>query len=484
MAHAHCERLSAVDAAFLAVEDECAHMHIGSVSIFEPGPLARAGGGVDIERIRHLVEVRLHRTPRFRQKLAFVPLTEAAVWIDDPSFHLDYHLRHTALPRPGDTRSLQRLASRIMSQHLDRRRPLWEMWIVEGLEEGRFALVSKIHHAMADGISGVDLASAIVGKDPGFRPGPAPAWVPRPAPGSRDLLEGELRHWASTAFGLIRGNRDEASPRRLRTDEPKTRDESFADRVRKAATAIAEAVAAPPPTPLNVDIGPNRRFTWMRVGFDVLNDIREASGGTLNDVVLACVAGTVRAFLLRRGCRLQGLDFRVMVPVSIRSSDERGQLGNRVSQLAIHLPLESEEPLERLRLVCERTREAKDSGQADGGRMLTGLSELLLPGLAGALERMAVRRAFGNMIVTNVPAAPFTAYLLGARLLESYPLVPLSPRQALNIAVLSYDGQLHWGINADFDAIPDVAEFATLLSEEIETLHKQSTARRSGRDDS
>jgi WS/DGAT/MGAT family acyltransferase len=229
-----------------------------------------------------------------------------------------------------------------------------------------------------------------------------------------------------------------------------------------------------------VDIGPNRRFAWLRVGLEPLGEIRETSGATLNDVVLAIVTGAVRAFLLRRGCAVRALEFRVMVPVSVRTSDERGQLGNRVSQLLVPLPLDAEDPLERLRLVCERTRELKGSGQAEGGQLLTNLSELLLPGAAGVLERIAARRGFGNMIVTNVPGADFTAHLLGARLRESYPLVPLSPRQALNVAVLSYDGSLHWGINADFDAVPDVADFVTLLGEAVEALYKQALARRAG----
>jgi WS/DGAT/MGAT family acyltransferase len=447
-------------------------MHIGSVNVFEPGPLADDEGGVDIERIRNLIAVQLHKIPRFRQKLAYVPFTGAPVWIDDRSFNLDYHVRHTALPHRGDAAQLKRLASRIMSQPLDRRRPLWEIWIAEGLEGNRFALISKIHHAMADGISGVDLFSAIIGRSPDFEPGPAPAWLPRPAPGARDLLEHELRHLLSSVFDLLRG---EPGARALQAPGPQ--DGSIATRLRQAAAAVSAGLGTSPPTPLNVDVGPNRRFEWLRTGLDALGEIRGAAGATLNDVVLAIVTGAVRGFLQRRGCSVRELDFRVMVPVSVRTSSEQGQLGNRVSQLVVHIPLEAADPLERLRLVCESTRQLKQSGQAEGGRVLTGLSELLLPSIAGALERVAMRYSFGNMIVTNVPGARFTAYLLGARLLESYPVVPLSSRQALNIAVLSYDSHLHWGINADYDAIPDVSEFAALLGEEAEKLHKHALAR-------
>jgi len=472
MSYTHFERLSAVDAAFLAVEDECAHMHIGSVNVFERGPLGVELGGVDIDRIRHLIAVQLHKIPRFRQKLAFVPISQAPVWIDDRSFNLAYHVRHTALPHPGDVHQLERLASRVMSQQLDRRRPLWELWVVEGLEGDRFALISKIHHAMADGISGVDLFSALVGRSPEFRPGPAPAWVPRPAPGARDLLEGELRHQAETLWDLARGRLVQVRGRR---GAPPS--ESWRARLGRAYAAVAAAVETPPPTPLNADIGPNRRFAWLRVALDRLGEIRRGAGGTLNDVVLAIVSGAVRGFLLRRGCAVHALDFRVMVPVSTRTEDERGRLGNRVSQLLVHLPIDVDDPLERLRLVGERTRELKESGQAQGGQMLTGLSELVWPSLASAFERIAARRSFGNMVVTNVPGAPWTAYLLGARLLESYPLVPLAARQALNVAVLTYEKHLHWGVNADYDAVPDVDDFVALLGEEAEKLHKLAVAR-------
>jgi len=476
MAFTHHERLTAVDAAFLAVEDDCAHMHIGSVSIFEMGPLRDGSGGLDVARIRALVDAQLHKIPRFRQKLAFVPLSGAPVWVDDPSFSLDYHLRHSALPHPGDTAALQRLVSRIFSQHLDRRRPLWETWLVEGLEGERFAMVSKLHHAMADGISGVDLAGALVGRDPDYRPGPAPSWIPRPAPSARELLAGELRHRAGAALDLARSVA-------LRRPEPAAGSPSRAeapgrlDRLRQVASALAAAVEAAPPTPLNAAVGPNRRFAWARTDLARVREIRDAAGGTLNDVALAVATGAVRGFLRRRGCNVRGLDFRVMVPVSVRAADERGALGNRVSQLVVHLPLEQEEPLDRLREIRETTRELKQSGQVQGGEALTSLSELVPPRLAAVLGRLAAHRSFGNMIITNVPGAPDTAYMLGARLLESYPLVPLAPDQALNVALLTYDGFLHWGLNADWDAVPDVGDFAALIERETDALHAAASAR-------
>lgn len=478
MTFTHHERLSAVDAAFLAVEDDCAHMHIGSVSILEMGPLRGAAGGLDVARIRALVDAQLHRIPRFRQKLAWVPLSGAPVWVDDPSFNLDYHLRHTALPHPGDTAALQRLASRVFSQHLDRRRPLWETWLVEGLEGERFAMLSKLHHAMADGISGVDLAGALMGRDPDYRPGPAPSWIPRPAPSARELLAGEVRHRVGAALDLVRsGAPGRAAASRSGPPAEGEASPGPLDRLRRTASALAAAVEAAPPTPLNAAVGPNRRFAWLRTDLARVREIRDAAGGTLNDVALAVVAGAVRGFLGRRGCNVRGLDFRVMVPVSVRAAEERGALGNRVSQLVVHLPLEEEEPLERLRAIRETTRELKQSGQVQGAQTLSALSELVPPRLAGVLGRLAAHRSFGNMIVTNVPGSPDTAYMLGARLLESYPLVPLAPDQALNVALVSYDGFLHWGLDADWDAVPDVADFVALLEREAEALHAAATAR-------
>ncbi len=477
MAYTYFERLSAMDAAFLAVEDECIQMHIGGVSIFESGPLAVGEDGIDIDRIRHLVAARLDKTPRFRQKLAYSPVSRAPVWIDDGAFHLDYHVRHTSLPHPGGMLQLERLASRVMSQGLDHRRPLWEFWFVEGLEGGRFAMISKIHHCMADGVSGVDLATAIVGPNPDFRPGAAHGWIPRPAPGVRELLEGDLRHRTSAFWELLRSGGGGSAGARPRASRP---EQSIWQRLRDAGAALASTVETVPSTPLNVDVGPNRRFAWSRVDLERLGEIREAGGAKLNDVVLAIVSGTVRAFLERRGCSPNGIDFRATVPVNVRTPDEEGKLGNRVSQMYVHLPIDEEDPMERLRIVSERMTELKASGQIEGNRLVSSLLEVVPPRLARSVERMGTRRSVGNMVVTNVPGGPTTGYMIGAKLLESYPLVPLMPNQALNIAVLTYDGFLHWGFNADYDAIPDVDDFAALLAEETERLHKEAQARRSG----
>jgi diacylglycerol O-acyltransferase len=542
MSYSFCEPLSAVDAAFLAVEDSRAHMHIGAVTIFEARELLRPQGGLDIERIRAFVGNQLHRVPRFRQKLAFVPLSGRPVWIDDASFNLTYHVRHTALPLPGDAQKLKDLAGRIMSQELERAKPLWELWFVEGLEGERFAVISKIHHALADGISGLDLMAAIVGPNPDYHPEPTPAWIPRAVPSGTEMLSGEVARRFSAPLHLLFGGdaatrdaagvagagsagatgpaRSSRATRAARSTDPTaaspTPDGSVADvendemaarpsssgvtaasargwlsdtmaTLRKTAAAAAAAIEAPVPTPLNVDVGPYRRFDWTRVDLRTIAAIRQRFGDgaakavKVNDVVLTVVAGAVRRFLLHRGVRPEGLDFRAMVPVSVRADAERGDLGNRVTQMLTRLPVEEADPVRRLRCVVEITTALKRSGLASGGETMAALAELLSAPLVATAARIVARRSLGNMIVTNVPGPPMRTYLLGAPSVEAYPLVPLGPNQDLNVAVLSYDGVLHWGFNADWDAVPDLADFVALVDAEIEALTKAAAPRKSRR---
>lgn len=493
MAYTFYEPLSAVDAAFLAVEDHRAHMHIGSCSILDAAPLTRPEGGLDIARIRSFVESQLFRFPRFRQHLAYVPLTGAPVWIDAAKFNLVYHVRHTALPFPGDERKLKDLMGRIMSQHLERQKPLWEMWFVEGLEGNRFALITKIHHALADGISGVDLISALIVPDPNYRPEPAPTWMPRQPPSGWELLSDQaVRGVTLPLKALVEAatSRDEpAAPRQRAGDfshesgsgDATSTPDNTRSSIGKLLDAAAAAMSTTDATPINVDIGPYRRFDWTKVDFEVIREIRTALGGKMNDVVLCVVSGAVGKFLKRRGVNVRGLDFNAMVPVSLRQAGEKGALGNRITQILTRLPIDVPDPLVRLQRVIEITSELKHSGQAEGGEAFTALIEYLAAPVAAALARSASRHSFGNMVVTNVPGPSVPTYFLGAQLLEPYPLVPLAPTQALNVAVLSYNKVLHWGINADWDAVPDIADFTALINEEIATLrriaHAQATAR-------
>jgi diacylglycerol O-acyltransferase len=322
------ERLGALDASFLGIEDESCHMHVGGVLIFEIGPLRTPAGGVDIDRIRQAIHARLHLVPRFRQRLAFVPYERIPIWVDDERFRLAYHVRHTALPQPGDERALKRLVGRIMSQALDRKRPLWEMWIAEGLDGDRFALISKTHHCMIDGISGADLMSVLLDPMPDAAVGIPEPWRPRRPPTRARLLVDEALRRAMQPLTAASAFYDAARA-----------PESSLRRVAESAAGIAEAMAPAfnpvSNTPLNVEVGPHRRFDWAEMRVADLKAVKATLGGTLNDVVLATVSGALRTFFTQRGLDPDELDIRALVPVSVRTQDERGQLGNRVTQLTV-----------------------------------------------------------------------------------------------------------------------------------------------------
>ncbi len=466
MPYTHYDRLTALDTTFLELESEGVHMHVGTVAIFDPGPLATPGGGIDFDQILALAEAGLRRAPRFRQKLSQVPITGHPVWIDDDRFNLLYHLRHTALPIPGDERRLKRLAGRIMSQKLDRSKPMWELWFVEGLEDGRFAVISKVHHCLIDGISGVELLAAFMGPDRDYRPTESHApWRPRTAPGALELLGGELRR----RIGL---------PGRVMSDLAQSlrRPEESFESASHAATGFVEglgkAFSPASETPLNVPIGPYRRFDWTRFDLGVVKEVKSKFGGTINDVVLACVSGAVRRFLTHHGVDTDDIDFRVFVPVSTRTEDQRGTLGNRVSMLVTRLPVDENDPQRRVQRVIEETRELKQSGQAQGTQVLEELSDWTSTTLLTGMSRLAASQRSYNMVVTNVPGPQFPVFLNGAKMLESYPLVPLFENQALGTALLSYDGVLHWGFNADWDALSDLHEFVGDVEREFEILRK------------
>lgn len=470
MAYSHYERLSALDATFLEVESPSVHMHVGCVAIVAGDALGEPAAGLDIERIRALAEPALHRHPRFRQRLAEIPGFRHPVWVDDPSFRLDYHLRHTALPEPGSERQLKRLAGRIFSQKLDRHRPLWELWLVEGLTGGRFAVISKIHHCMVDGIAGAGLLAAFMTP---AGPGAAapPRWIPRPAPSGLELLRDELgRRFALPARAASAGVRWLREPLHA-AEEARTSLAAVAHLLQAGASSASS-------TPLNDDIGPYRRFDWLRTDLATVREARERLGGTVNDVVLAVVAGAMRRFLRRRGLAVDALDFRAMVPMSVRRRDQRAQLGNRVVSLAARLPVDEPERAERFRRVVAETERVKASDLAAGGELLEGLSDALLAGLMPGLSRLAARARAFNLIVTNVPGPQVPLELLGARLEAIYPLVPLFSNQALGIALFSYDGALFWGFAADWDAVPDLHELVAFVREELEAIAKLAAAAR------
>jgi WS/DGAT/MGAT family acyltransferase len=465
MSYSHYDRLTALDASFLGLEDANVHMHVGSVGVFELGPLKGRNGGLDMERVWAMSDANLGHHPRFRQKLAFVPALGNPVWVDDERFNLNYHVRHTALPPPGDERQLKRLVGRIMSQQLDRGKPLWELWFVEGLDEHRFAVVTKVHHCMIDGVSGVDLMAAMMVPDPAAKVAAPPRWVPRSAPSPLRLLADEVLRRASLPLDVARsGGRLLTQPR-----------QAFAD-ARKAIGGMTDALwaglAPASATPLNCDIGPHRRFDWVKVDLDVVKSINRRLGGTINDVVLSVVAGAMRRFLRSRGERVEDLTFRAMVPVNVRPAGEHGRLGNRVSFLMAPLPVAERSPERRLRLMSETMQALKRSNQWRGAELLEEVSDRLSSGLFMQLARLGARTTPYNVVVTNVPGPQFPVYLLGAPLREVYPLVPLFSNQALGIALFSYDGGLFWGFNADWDAMPDLHDVVGAVATECEALRQ------------
>ncbi|MCP5044796.1 MAG: wax ester/triacylglycerol synthase family O-acyltransferase [bacterium] len=466
MSYARHSRLTALDATFLDIEAPGLHMHVGSVGILDPGPLAREDGGIDFDQVMCVVDGGLRRAPRFRQKLLRTPVTQHPVWVDDEHFNVLYHVRHTALPIPGDERQLKRLAGRIMSEKLDLNKPLWELWIVEGLEGGRLAIISKVHHCLIDGISGIDLLSAFMGKNADFRPKPSDHhWIPRPPPGSLQLLRDEVQRRAS-----IPGKLASQAINALRRPERAIEDGShvasgLARTLRKSFTSGSE-------TPLNVPIGPHRRFDWTRFDLDIVREVKGKLGGTVNDIVLACVAGAVRSYLHEHEFDTTDIDFRAFLPVSTRKESQRGKLGNRVSLLVAPLPVDEPDARRRVERVIDEVTELKHSGEAEGTDLIEQVSDWTAPALLSAVSKLAASRRAYNLIVTNVPGLPFPVYLNGARLLESYPLVPLFKDQALGIALMSYEGGLFWGFNADWDAVPDLHSFVNAIEQEFELLRK------------
>ena len=459
------ERLGALDASFLGIEDGTCHMHVGAVLIFDAAPLRTPSGGIDIDRIRAAIQGRLGLVPRFRQRLAYVPYERVPIWVDDDRFRLAYHVRHTALPQPGDERVLKRLVGRIMSQPLDRKRPLWEMWVVEGLDGDRFALVSKTHHCMVDGISGADLMSVLLDATPDSGVGTPEPWKPAPPPsGARLVLDAALRRAAQPREALRAAVRAATAPRQRLRD------------VSEAAAGLADlfapAFSPVSPTPLNVEVGPHRRFDWTAMKVADLKAVKSVLGGTLNDVVLATVSGALRTFFTRRGVDPDQLTIRALVPVSVRTKDERGALGNRVTQLNAPLPVDRADPVVRLDAVRKALAGLKESRQALGGEVLTAISDWTVPNLLVQAVRLAARTRPYNLVVTNVPGPQIPLYLQGARMRTAYPVVPLFENLALVVGLFSYDGGLFWGLNADWEQIPDLHDFVLALEGSFAELQR------------
>ena len=453
------DRLTGLDASFLHIEDSSSHMHVAGVMLFEGPPPPYAD-------LLEAFERRLPLVPRYRQRLAFVPLGQGRPrWVDDPHFNLRYHVRSTALASPGSERQLKDLAGRVFSQQLDRDKPLWEVWLVEGLEDDSFAVLSKTHHALVDGISGVDIMSVLfdTSPEPAAPTDPGDRWLPRPLPSKAQLLAEALLERATIPAEIGRSVRAVfRGPRRI------------AAGLRDAAVGVGAmawtGLNPAPSSPYNKSIGPHRHFTWVRANLRDVKAIKDELGGTVNDVVLSIVAGGLGGHLRRRGVNTDGLELKAMVPVSVRTDVQRGALGNRVAAMMAPLPVWCQEPVARLDIVREQLKGLKSGGQAVGAQVLTDLSGFAPPTIMDQASRLMARQRFFNVVVTNVPGPQFPLYLLGRRIIDPFPMVPLAKNQALGIALLSYDGRINFGLVGDYDLLWDLDELAVELERALAEL--------------
>jgi WS/DGAT/MGAT family acyltransferase len=453
------DRLTGLDSSFLHLERDSAHMHVAGCMVFR-------GSTPSYDELVDEIDARLHLVPRYRQRLGFVPLDQGRpVWVDDPHFNIRYHVRHTALPRPGGDEELKRLAGRVFSQALDRARPLWELWLVEGLADDRFAVLSKTHHALVDGVSGVDIATILFDTSPDPMPVAPPdhEWVPRPLPTAAQLLADALLERATVPGELARGVRAVfRGPRQV------------AERLAEALAAVGAlawtGLQAAPESPFNVRIGPHRRFTWVLGDLAQFKAVKNSIGGTVNDVVLAAVAGALGRHMRLHGHDTDGVILKAMVPVSVRADVERGALGNKVAAMWAPLPVGILDPAERLLEISHAMEDIKESGQAVGAQVLTQLTGFAPPTIMAQAARLQARQRLFNIVVTNVPGPQAPLYMLGRELDAIFPMVPLAENTALGIAIMSYNGQLNFGLVSDFDALPDVESLAEELRLSVEEL--------------
>ena len=443
------DRLSPLDASFLHVEDSVSHMHIASVAVFEgPSP---AFADV-VARVR----AKLPLVPRYRQVVRFVPFDLGRpVWADDPHFNIDYHLRHTALPAPGGEGELRKLVGRVMSQPLDRTRPLWEIWVVEGLDGGQWALLSKTHHAMVDGVSGTDLMAAIMDLSPSVPVAEPDGWEPTAAPTSLSLATGAV-------VDLLRNPYEQLRALRASTRLPRQAIRHAVE-VGRGLSAMAGLVRPTPVSSLNGPIGPHRRYGWASTSVDEIKSVRKSLGGTFNDVVLAAITNGFRQLLLARGESVDRV-VRTLVPVSVRPRDTTGRavgdgtFENKVSAMFAELPVGIGDPVARLHAITSQMDGLKESKQAVAGEALTSMTGFAPPMLLSLGMRLASRVAQRkvNTVTTNVPGPQMTLYVAGSRMLKAYPYVPLAGQIRIGVAIFSYDGQVNFGITGDHDSTEDL----------------------------
>jgi diacylglycerol O-acyltransferase / wax synthase len=459
------DRLSPVDASFLHVEDGVSHMHIASVAVFEGPPPAYA-------EVVGMIKGKLPLVPRYRQVVRSVPLDLGRpVWVDDPHFNIEYHVRHTALPSPGGEGELRKLVGRVMAQQLDRSKPLWEIWMVEGLEDGHWAMLSKTHHAMVDGVSGTDLLSVIMDTSPEPSAPHPDEWEPSPAPSTMALA-------AQAVVDMARSPYEQLRAVRASTRVPRQAARQMADVVRGAAT-YRGIVRPTPLSSLNGPIGPHRRYAWASTTVDDIKRVRKGLGGTFNDVVLTAITNGFRELLLSRGESVDRV-VRTLVPVSVRPRDASGKavgdgtLANKVSAMFAELPVSLADPVERLHAVGAQMAGLKESKQAMAGEALTSLTGFAPPMLLALGTRLASRAGQRNIntVTTNVPGPQTPLYVVGRRMIKAYPYVPLAGQIRIGVAIFSYDGQVNFGVTGDYDSAPDIEALCAAIEEGMADLVK------------
>ena len=463
---AELDRLSGQDALFLQVEADNQPMHVGGVAIFEGEPFRDGDGRFRLDQVRASVVSRLHLVPRFRRKLLTVPFDQGhPVWVDDPEFDVANHVRLATVAHPGGWAELRHVMEHLQAVRLDRSRPLWELWFVEGLEHGRVAMIQKTHHSLIDGVSGIDVATVLFDLEPDPEPVEGPDWEPEPPPDDGLLLVDSITHRLTAPTALLR-----SAAEAVRHPEQATED--LLARTVEAGRALLSAALPPPSTPWNTPIGPTRRYEVARVSLDRAKAVKDAVGASVNDVVLALCAGAVRSFLLERGEDVgEGTTLRTFVPVSLRVDDEHLSLGNRVSGMLAELPVGEPDPEARLREVCRQMVEAKRSGQAEAADRVLAVADLAPPAMVGFAARMIVRQRTVNLGVTNVPGPQVPLYCMGARLLEVFPYVGIFEQTGLLMGVISYCGQLGFGITGDGAAMADLDVLARAIEDEADLLH-------------
>jgi diacylglycerol O-acyltransferase len=467
------DRLSPLDVSFLYLEERTTPMHVGSVMIFRPGP-----GGLDHARLLRHVEARIALVPRYRQRVRFVPGRIAnPVWVDDERFDITYHVQRSALPRPGSQDQLEELVARIQARRLDRSRPLWEMVVVEGLEtddagheggeeggEERFAVITKVHQALVDGVHAVDLGQVVLDDTPETHEPPLQTWRPSREPSFAELVA------AAVTDTLRRPQQMVVDTARASVGDLLAVGARATEALGGLAVAARSATRPPPHGPLNAEISGHRRFAMLTTDLEDYRRVRafhlRARGGepglatTVNDVVLAVLAGALRVWLQARGAEVRPNSVvRALVPMSVRaeSVSDAGAIGSRVASLLVDLPTGEPSPLVRLHQVAYQTRSHREAGQALSAPAIAGIAGFAPPTLhsLGARVASGLSRRLFNLVVTNVPGPQHPLFVDGSRMAASYPVIPLARGQALAIGLTSYDGGVNYGLNGDREAMPD-----------------------------